>query len=500
MCATNVRIKRRDRNQTGAAQISEFSAALYVFLLVLLIPLINLISLSAATATGFLAAKYSASRAGDSLNYMEAISAAAAATKEITESGLGEFSALKPVGGYDSSGMNLYLTDTNVSNNVNITHGPNTPAVSALDQDKYLYSYDTVLTYDVGPFLNLSMVPFIGDVAGLGKPIRMKFQGNRTVEHLDGITIGGGGYITTGSVMGSTSSAGVLGAYTGGTAGGGAGGGFPNGSYALNSASAGSAAAMTPMAVPPRRPWQVASTTGITRYIPNVLSSFYIQLQGELDLSVPYDVWDVDLYSTTPEQVAAMQAMGGYVIAYMNAGAWQPGMPDSDLYPDSVIGKQPMKGWPEERWLDIRQIETLRPIIRSKIAEAKAKGFNAVDPDNMDGYTNTTEFGLTKADQIAFAKMIAEEAHALGMAVMLKNAGDMMSDLVNDFDGTVAEQAYKYKEAAIYQPMRDAGKPVFVIEYNNVKRKNVQDAIARGFNVVRAKKQLKRAPKMVTPS
>jgi endo-alpha-1,4-polygalactosaminidase (GH114 family) len=497
---------RSKRNRRiGSAQISEFSVALAVFFFVLLFPLINLISLSAAYATGFLAAKYAANRAGDSIDYMEAITAAAAASKEITSSGLGKFAALKPVGGYDNSGMNLYLTDTNISTNVNIVHGPNTPAVSALDQEKYLYAYDTVLTYDVGPFLNLSALPLVGNVAGLGKPVRMTFQANRAVEHLNGVTVSGGGWIQNGSVVsGSTSSSTILAALPGGNGGGSSSTG--GGIYAFNS-NAGSTGAQspqgagvaTPMAAP-RRPWQTASTNGISRDIPNVLSSFHVQLTGVVDFNLPVDVFDTDLYETTAENVATIHANGGYAIAYMNTGAWQPGMPDSDSYPPEVLGKKPMKGWPQERWIDIRQIELLRPIIAAKIALAKSKGFNAVDPDNMDGYTNDEEFGLTKADQIAFNKMVAEEAHKQGMAIMLKNAGSMMADLVNDFDGTMAEEAYKYKEADIYQPMRDAGKPVFLIEYGRPKKAEIADAIARGFNMIQAKKPLKKVTKMITPS
>lgn len=496
--------KKRNR-AVGSAQISEFSVALTVFLLVLLFPLVNLISLSTAYATGFLAAKYAASRAGDSLTYAEAITAAANASREITSSGLGKFAALKPVGGYDNSGMNLFLTDTNIASNVNVTHGPNTPAVSALDTDHYLYSYDTVLTYDVGPFLNLSSIPIVSDVPALGKAVRMRFSANKAVEHLDGIIAAGGGYITTSSITGTTSNSNVLGPTTYSvTSSNSASSNSTNSNTiasATSAAASNDAGVMTPAAAP-RRPWQMASTNGVTRWIPNVVSSFHVQLTGEVDFDSGADVFDTDLFETTAADVQKIHDNGGYAIAYFNGGAWQPGMPDSGDYPDSVIGKTPMNGWPQERWLDIKQIEVLRPLIAAKIAVAKSKGFDAVDPDNMDGYMNkeTAEFHLTKADQVAFAKMVAEEAHKQGLAVFLKNGGDMMSDLVNDFDGTVAEEAYKYNEAEIYQPMRDAGKPVFLIEYKKPKKKEIQDAISRGYNVVQAKKALKKTPKMVTPT
>lgn len=482
--------KRRNR-QIGSAQISEFSAALALFFLAMLFPLIGLFSLSTAVGTGYFAARYCAARAGDSTSFTRALSSAEEASREINSSGWAQFAGLKPVGGYNNSGMDLWVTDTNIATNTNITHGPNTPAVSALDPDKYIYSYDAIVTYDVGPFLNLGGLPFVGNVEGLGKPMRMSFEASRSIEHLEGLTASGGGFTVTGPIIGST--------------GGGISSG--SGSSSSSSVSSGTAAASSGgnsvgigIASAPRRPWQVASTNGVTRYIPNVVSSFHIQLQGTPDFSLAVDVMETDLYSTNAADVARLHSNGAYAIAYMNTGAWQPGMPDSNDYPASVIGTIPMKGWHEERWLDIRQIETLRPIIHAKMQLAKDKGFDAVDPDNMDGYTNTQEFGLTKADQIAFNKMVAEEAHSVGLAVMLKNGGDMMADLVNDFDGTVAEQAFKYHEAEIYQPMRDANKPVFLIEYNKPKKSQIQEAISRGFNVVQAKLALKGKTKMLTPN
>ncbi|MDZ4832946.1 MAG: endo alpha-1,4 polygalactosaminidase [Candidatus Melainabacteria bacterium] len=491
---------KRNR-RIGSAQISEFSATFALFFLAMLLPIVALVSISTAVATGYFTARYCAARAGDSTSFVQALSAAEAAAHEINSSGWAKFAGLKPVRGYNNSGMDLWLTDTNIATNVNITHGPNTPAVSAIDQEKYLYSYDAIVTYDVGPFLNLSGLPFVGNVEGLGKPVRMSFEASRTVEHLDGLTASGGGFTVTGPIISMVGGSSMSGNSSGSAS-------SSSGSYYSSSssgssgnfASTGASSNGYQAAILPRRPWQVASTNGVTRNIPNVTSSFHVQLQGEVDYSLPVDVMETDLYSTTAANVAQLHANGAYAIAYLNTGAWQPDMPDSDSYPASVIGTEPMKGWKEERWLDIRQIEVLRPIIQQKMQLAKDKGFDAVDPDNMDGYTNTREFQLTKAHQVAFNQMVAEEAHKLGLAVMLKNGGDMMDELVDHFDGTVAEQAYKYNESEIYQPMRDANKPVFLIEYNKPKKSQLQDAIDRGFNVVKAKLALKGKTKMLTPN
>lgn len=162
------------------------------------------------------------------------------------------------------------------------------------------------------------------------------------------------------------------------------------------------------------KPWTTVLYNGVSRQIPHQLSSWHLQLAGELDLSAKRDVYDVDLFDTSVFDIASIHQNGGYAIAYFNGGAWQPDKPDSKMYPASVIGKEPMKGWPQERWLDIRQIKILRPLIRNKLALAKSKGFDGVDSDNMDGFTNTKEFGLTKAHQLLFNRMVAHEAKMLG--------------------------------------------------------------------------------------
>ncbi len=248
----------------------------------------------------------------------------------------------------------------------------------------------------------------------------------------------------------------------------------------------------------PEKPWSTVESNGVTRSLPHQLSSWHLQLNGEVDYTIERDVIDVDLYNTSVQDVMTIHNRGGYAIAYMNTGAWQPGNPDSALYPASVIGKVPMEGWPEERWLDIRQIGILRPIVRQKLQLAKSKGFEAVDPDNMDGYSNTKEFGLTRVDQIAFNRMVAQEAHAIGLAVFLKNATSLVKDLVADFDGAVVEEAFYYEEAASYQPFRDAGKAVFEVEYGAFSKASVAEATARGFNAIRANRHLDRATEQIT--
>lgn len=93
------------------------------------------------------------------------------------------------------------------------------------------------------------------------------------------------------------------------------------------------------------------------------------------------------------------------------------------------------------------------------------KGFDAVEPDNMDGYRNRTGFQLTAADQLRYNRLIARLAHERGMAVGLKNDLDQIPDLVGDFDFAVNEQCAQYDECGDMKPFIAADKAVFHVEY-----------------------------------
>jgi len=95
----------------------------------------------------------------------------------------------------------------------------------------------------------------------------------------------------------------------------------------------------------------------------------------------------------------------------------------------------------------------------------REKGFDAVEPDNMDGYENSTGFPLTGAEQLSYDEWIAGEVHALGMAVFQKNDGEQTGQLEPHFDGALDEQCNQYHECGSFQPYLAAGKPVLNAEY-----------------------------------
>jgi hypothetical protein len=62
-------------------------------------------------------------------------------------------------------------------------------------------------------------------------------------------------------------------------------------------------------------------------------------------------------------------------------------------------------------------------------------------------------------------EFLASTAATLGLAVGLKNAGDIIPSVVDVVQFSVNEQCAAYKECSTFAPFVQAGKPVFHIEY-----------------------------------
>jgi hypothetical protein len=214
-------------------------------------------------------------------------------------------------------------------------------------------------------------------------------------------------------------------------------------------------------------------------WIPTQGLRWQYQLQGKLKTNlcvvpksggacVRPNVYDVDLYApdgVTPNtaSVGAIHAIGAHAVCYVDAGTWENFRPDAGQYPASVKGLS--NGWPGERWLDIRATGVLLPIITNRVAKCAAAGFDAVDFDNVDGYTNTTGFPLTAADQLTFDQDLAAIAHASGMSVGLKNDLGQLGQLQASFDFAVNEQCAQFNECGAYDRWTAAGKAVVEVEY-----------------------------------
>jgi hypothetical protein len=105
--------------------------------------------------------------------------------------------------------------------------------------------------------------------------------------------------------------------------------------------------------------------------VPQPGASWQYQLSGTLDLEVEADVFDIDGFETTPAQVAESHASGRYTICYVSAGAWEPWRPDASDFPQRLLGRS--NSWPGERWLDIRRLHALKPVLRARLDMCERK-------------------------------------------------------------------------------------------------------------------------------
>jgi endo-alpha-1,4-polygalactosaminidase (GH114 family) len=185
-----------------------------------------------------------------------------------------------------------------------------------------------------------------------------------------------------------------------------------------------------------------------------------------VDRSIEADFYDIDLFENEARTVADLQAADRKVVCYISAGSWEDWRPDADEFPEAVLGKDYL-GWPGEKWLDIRRVDLLGPIMEARLDECQAKGFDGVEPDNLDGYTNRTGFPLTYQDQLAYNIWFADQAHARGLSIGLKNDGDQAADLVAYFDWALVEDCFVEGWCENLEVFRSSGKPVFGAEYTD---------------------------------
>ncbi len=299
--------------------------------------------------------------------------------------------------------------------------------------------------------------------AAKNSPSKHGAKGSKGSKGLKGGSTGGVGG-ATGSSGGSTGGSAGAGGGTGGSSGGstgGATGGSAGGSGEGSGGSTGGSGGATGGS---------GGTTGGSGgtsgswWIPPQHLTWYWQLQGTISNSEPVEAYDIDGFDNTAAEVAALHAAGKHVICYIDVGTAENFRSDFSSFPASVQGDT--NGWPGEKWLDIRALSILEPIMTARFRMCKEKGFDAVEPDNMDGYENKTGFPLTAQQQLTYDEWVAGEVHSLGMAVLQKNDGEQTNELEPYFDGALDEQCNQYKECANFQPYLKAGKPVLNAEYS----------------------------------
>lgn len=212
--------------------------------------------------------------------------------------------------------------------------------------------------------------------------------------------------------------------------------------------------------------------------------SWQIQYAGNINTDLNVDIYNIDLFDTDPATIADLHARGIFVMCYFSAGSFEDWRPDIIDFPIEVLGKN-YEGWPGEKWLDIRKMDLLAPIMSARLDLASQKECDGVDPDNVHGFANDTGFPLTYEDQLQYNIWLAESAHARGLSIGLKNDSEQIPDLLPYFDWQLHEECFEYGECELLLPFIEAGKPVFNIEYTLAPSDFCPQSNEMGLNSIR---------------
>ncbi|KAL1611981.1 hypothetical protein SLS60_000204 [Paraconiothyrium brasiliense] len=222
----------------------------------------------------------------------------------------------------------------------------------------------------------------------------------------------------------------------------------------------------TPTATSPPLP----TPTGNLTWTPRVNDTWQIILQSNIILdkdatSVTPDVavYDIDLFDTDTDTISTLHRLGKKVICYFSGGSYEPGRPDSGDFKEEDMGKE-LDGWPGEKWLRLGN-ENVRNIMKGRVQLARRKGCDGVDPDNVDGFQNDNGLDLTADDSISFMSYLSNLTVPLNLALGLKNAGDIIAEVLPIVHFSVNEQCVEESECDTFHAFIDADKPVFHIEY-----------------------------------
>lgn len=165
----------------------------------------------------------------------------------------------------------------------------------------------------------------------------------------------------------------------------------------------------------------------------------------------------------SPQLIAALKRAKKTVICYFSAGSSETWRSDYGQFVSADIG-QPLQGWEGENWIDTRSTN-VRNIMKARIALAKSKGCDAIDPDNMDGYATNSGFPLSQDTAVDYMRFLSSEARKNGLLIGLKNAGQIVPQVLSMTDFAVNEQCVQFVECVKWAPYIKAGKPVLHIEY-----------------------------------
>jgi endo-alpha-1,4-polygalactosaminidase (GH114 family) len=183
--------------------------------------------------------------------------------------------------------------------------------------------------------------------------------------------------------------------------------------------------------------------------------------------------------SAIESSVVAIQAMGGHAICYVDAGTAENWRSDYAEFDPSELGGD-VADWPGEEFINVADwatsvpsgYETLQTIMTNRIALCQEEGFDAIEADNVDAYSdgNIGDFTLGMTQEETYIDDLVAIAHSDGLAFFLKNEINGDSLITTEaplVDGEIDEQCWQYSECSALDVFVQEGKPVLNVEYQD---------------------------------
>lgn len=176
--------------------LAEFGPSLWLFLLFVLLPLLDLLSFCSGVGTTILLSNWSVRQAAACNTFREA-QASVRQTEDSLRS-FRNFAYMAPSNGA-TSGVSIRVVVTPIAGGTGQSFDqpgtipnqppadPNIPNVPPMNTLNCVYQYVVTAAYDVSPLFNFRGAPFLSGVPALGRPVPITFTSTATVEHPDGL-------------------------------------------------------------------------------------------------------------------------------------------------------------------------------------------------------------------------------------------------------------------------------------------------------------------------
>jgi len=167
----------------SGSSIVEISLLMLALIGFILLPIGDIIATLAGFGFSQASTEYMAQEAAKGFTLAALQTNLVNAAKRCQSVGLAQLLKVSPAGGYLNCGADFYVVETNIYTGTKTNFGPNA-LPTKVDQSTNNYELCLKSKFALGPVFNL---PYLGGVAGFGKPAEVNFATFKPIEHLSNL-------------------------------------------------------------------------------------------------------------------------------------------------------------------------------------------------------------------------------------------------------------------------------------------------------------------------